>query len=124
MPFDWKNFVDLASELQKRANSAGNAESMLRTALSRAYFGAFCYVRNHATVALGFQARNDPDDHGRLRAHLKGKRSGIAQKLDRLRQWRNDGDYLDELKFDLPTVVTAAIGEAERVFSSLAPSKK
>lgn len=122
MPFDWKAFVVLARDLQSQASAAGNPEALLRSALSRAYYGTFCHVRNVARDTLGFQPRNDPDDHGRLRAHLKGKRSVIAQRLDRLRQWRNDGDYSDELEFDLPTVVTSAIAEAERVFSSLAPS--
>lgn len=119
MPFEWRAFVELARDLRQQASGAAPSEALLRTALSRAYFGAFCHARNYAAASLGFQPRNDADDHGRLRAHLKGKRAGIAHRLDRLRQWRNDGDYLDSLTFDLDAVVSAAISEAERVVESL-----
>jgi hypothetical protein len=55
---------------------------------------------------------------------LKGKRRrGDADRLDRLRQWRNESDYVDELTFDFATAVSAAIAEAERVFRSLVRPK-
>lgn len=125
MPFDWKAFVDHARWLQSQANTSVNPEAVRRTALSRAYYGAFCYARNYARDFLGFPLGNDAGDHGKLRAYLKSKRRlGPAESLDRLRQWRNDGDYLDELSFDLQVVVTTALGEAKKVFDSLPPPKQ
>src|SRR3989304_5488894 len=115
MPFEWKAFVDLAGALQQQAGGSRNTEALLRTAISRAYFGAFCHARNYARDFLGFDPRNTPDDHGGLRAHLKGKRRvGDAERLDRLRQWRNKGDYLDELAIDLNATALAALRDAER----------
>ena len=96
-----------------------------RAAVSRAYFGVFCYARNYAISFLKFEARDDSDDHGRLRNHLRDrKRQGDAKRLERLRQWRNDADYLDELPWDnLPKTVESVLSEAELVFKSLAPPK-
>ncbi|HEV3260526.1 MAG TPA: hypothetical protein VG013_26965 [Gemmataceae bacterium] len=124
MAFDWQSYLELARSLQGQAGTSSNAEAWLRSALSRAYYGAFCYARNYARDWLKFEPRNDPEDHGRLRAHLKGKRrKGDADRLERLRQWRNDSDYLDELTFDLQLVVPAALDEAAKVIASLAPPR-
>jgi hypothetical protein len=125
MAFEWKAFLDLAHDLQTRARGATNPEALLRTALSRAYYAAFCYARNYAQQFLKFDPRGDPDDHGRLRHHLRSKkRGGTATRLDRLRQWRNESDYHDEMNIDLPQAVEAALAEAEYVFRSLPPPQK
>jgi hypothetical protein len=125
MPFDWKTFVDLARQLEQQANAASspNAETLQRSAVSRAYFGAYCHARNYAISFLKFASRQDVDDHGRLRAHLKNKRrQADASRLDRLRQWRNIADYSDDLPWkDVKAVVIEAIEEAEKVFASLLP---
>jgi hypothetical protein len=121
MPFEWQSFIELARTFQQQAAGQTNAEALLRTALSRAYYGAFCFVRNHAREQLGFQSRNNADDHGRLRAHLRGKRFKVAQKLDRLRQWRNESDYADRLPFDVEATLAAAITEADAVVALLTP---
>jgi hypothetical protein len=70
MAFDWRAFVDLARELARQAASAIHPEALLRTALSRAYFGAFGHALDYAMSFLHFHAREDADDHGRLRDHL------------------------------------------------------
>jgi hypothetical protein len=126
MRFDWKAFLDLARSLQQEAGEASNPEAGLQSAISRAYFGAFCHARNYAISYLRFAPRDDPNDHGRLRAHLKQKkRAGDATRLDQLRQWRNSADYDDDLsETDLPATASAAIAHAQRVFESLvAPAK-
>jgi hypothetical protein len=126
MGFDWKGFVDVARHLVTQAKGSDNPEAFLRSAMSRAYFGAFCHARNYAVNYLQFSKRDDQDDHGRLRAFLQQKRrTGDAARLERLRQWRNQADYVDDLSaLDLPNTVATAIIEADRVFSSLAPPKK
>ncbi len=122
MPFDWKQFLELAHDLEHQSAGSPHAETLLRSSLSRAYYAAFCYARNYSRDWLGFQPRNDADDHGRLREHLKrSRRRGIADRLQRLREWRNESDYLDQLTFDPTAVVAAALGEANHVFAGLTP---
>ena len=124
MSFDWKNLLNFARQMELDAgNNPAIAEAMYRSAVSRAYFGAFCYARNYAKSFLKYQPKQDERDHGSLRAHLKSKRhQGDADRLERLRQWRNDADYLDELPWsNVQSVVATAIAEAEKIFKSLAP---
>jgi hypothetical protein len=124
MSFDWNNLLDLARQMEQEAGKgAANAESLLRSAVSRAYFGAFCHARNYAENFLKYRPKQDERDHGSLRAHLRGKRrQGDADRLERLRQWRNDADYLDALPWNhVQSVVVTAIAEAERIFKSLTP---
>jgi hypothetical protein len=87
---------------------------------SRAYYAAFCHVRNYARDKLGFRPRNDADDHGRLHARLKqGKLRGVAVKLERLREWRNACDYEDQLPFDPGPILTLALDQSSSVLSGL-----
>jgi hypothetical protein len=125
MPFDWKSLLALARELQQQAAASSEPEPLLRSAVSRAYFAAFCHVRNYARDWLGFHPHGDADDRGRLREHLaKGKRKGLADRLEQLRQLRNSADYLDDLPWtDAPTTVTSAILTAAHVFEGFAPPK-
>jgi hypothetical protein len=125
MPFDWKAYVALARDLEQQAGKATNPEACLRSAVSRAYFGAFGHASNYAKDFLQFQPRELVEDHGRLREHLKRKRrKGDSDRLEQLRQWRNEADYLNDLTWpDLPVTVAAAIKQAESVFASLIPPK-
>src|SRR5438552_19056676 len=89
MPFDWKEDLEVGRFLEQHAATSGSQEAFVRSAVSRAYYAAFCHVRNYARDKLGFRPRNDADDHGRLHARLKqGKLRGVAVKLERLREWR------------------------------------
>jgi len=124
MPFEWKSLVDVARRLETEAKQDSvNAEALRRTAIGRAYYGAFCYARNYAENFLGYKVKKSSDDHGALRAHLKrSRRAGDADRLDSLRQMRNDADYSDDLPWDDPELtVKEAIEAAERIFKSLPP---
>ncbi len=125
MPFDWKLYLDLARELsQPTTSNAGTQEARLRSAVSRAYYAAFCHARNYSRDWLKFVPNHTADDHGRLRAFLKdGKRRSIALKLDQLRQWRNDADYSDSVTSDLATMATYAVSEAGKLLDLLPPPK-
>lgn len=125
MAFDWRLYVELARSASATGGPAGAPEAVLRSALSRTYYGAFGTARNYARDWLGFRARNDADDHGRLRHHLKTKRRlGVADRLDRLRQWRNACDYLDDVGFDLATTLAVALQEADFILASLVPPQR
>jgi len=122
MGFEWKLYVAVSRFLNSQADKSENREALLRSALSRAYYGAFCYSRNYARDWLGFNPRYDAEDHGRLRAHLKkSKRWRVSEKLERLRDWRNECDYQDQLSFDPQSAIGSALQDAAYILSSLAP---
>jgi len=125
MLFDWKGLVEVARELERLANEGTNVEALQRSAVSRAYFGAYCHACNYAVEFLNFRSREDSDDHGRLRSHLKARRRhGDAKRLERLRQWRNDADYRNDLPWaDIAATVSSALFEAGDVFKSLVAPK-
>lgn len=125
MPFDWTAFVELARTLEQQASAATTPEAWLRTALSRAYYGAFGHARNYARNWLKYAPAGTEEDHRRLRNHFwNKKRQNVARSLDQLRRWRNWGDYDDDLSADLAATVRFAITEAERVLAALPPPKR
>ena len=122
MGFDWREYLTLARWLQTNLPPGMTAEGAHRAAIGRTYCAAFGYAVDYATKHLDFEPRNDADDHGRLRAHLKRRRrSATPERLDRLRDWRNDRDYQSEFPGDLVAILTAAIDAAEYVIGSLPP---
>jgi hypothetical protein len=123
MAFEWKDYIDLAQFLQQEASGKTNGEAYLRSAISRTYYGAFCHVRDYAEAKLGFQAKGEAQDHGALRARIRvGKTKGISDRLDRMRQWRNDCDYLRELTFNLDATLATALMDAQWILASLPPA--
>ncbi len=128
MAFEWTAFVDLAQRLRNDARSStSDPEALQRTAVGRAYYGAFGYALDYAVSFLGYERRREPqDDHGGLRHHLiTNKRRNAAVCLDKLRQWRNRADYFRELDWPSPAVtVDAAIAAALQVVAILSPPKK
>jgi len=125
MPFDWNEFVELARILEQQAKNAVYPEAYYRSAVSRAYFSAFGHAINYAKNFLQFTPRELVEDHGRLREHLKRRRrKGDSDRLEQLRQWRNEADYLNELPWpNIPVTVATAIKWADAVFAGLVPPK-
>ena len=88
MSFNWTKYIRLADELLK-----GTDESYYRSAISRAYYGAFCITRDrvnysdyrksdvHSRVADKYATSNDEDE--RI----------IGSILIKLRKARNNADY-------------------------------
>ena len=125
MPLDWNEFADLARVLEQQVKNAVHPEAYYRSAVSRAYFGAFGHAVNYGENFLQFAPRELVEDHGRLREHLKRRRrKGDSDRLEQLRQWRNEADYLNELPWpNIPVTVATAIKWADAVFASLVPPK-
>ena len=124
MPFDWYAYLALARILRDQASTHGE-EASRRSSVSRAYYAAFCFVRDYARDQLGFQARDEAADHGALRARLRrGKTQVLSERLEDLRQWRNACDYLSDLPFDLRLTNDTAIDQAEQIFQALRSSTK
>lgn len=124
MAFDWREFLTLARSLRDDPPPGVSLEAAQRTVASRAYYGAFGHARKYATDYLGFVPRDDGDDHGRLRAHLKRQRRGkTADCLDRLREFRNECDYLDDLPRETGSAIDEFLDDSEYVFESLPTPK-
>jgi len=124
MAFEWQKFVELARALQQQATGTAQPEAILRTAMSRAYYGAFCFARNYAERWLKYTPAGTEEDHRGLRDYLwTKKRQNVARSLDQLRKWRNSADYNDDLPYDPALTVSSAIHEAERVFAALPPPR-
>lgn len=95
LAFDWSKYLDLARSLQGQ-HDVLLREAALRSAVSRAYYAAFCHARNYARDRQGFIPTGTSKDHRLVRQHFQGRKEfDIADKLDELRQWRNDCDYAD-----------------------------
>jgi hypothetical protein len=125
MPFNWHDYVDLAHYLVANPPPGVSAGGTGRSIVSRAYYGAFCYARNYARDYLGFVPSNSEKDHGGVRDHLRRKRrQRTADVLDRLRDSRNEWDYLDDLWTALTKMLPQAILDADYVFRSLPPPAK
>lgn len=125
MAFDWYDFLTLARSLHQQVDSLGS-EAARRTLVNRAYYGAFCFVRDYARDHLGFQPKDEAADHAALRARLRrGKTQILSERLEDLRQWRNACDYVTDLPFDLANIAESALDQAGRVFKALGhPSTK
>ena len=113
--FDWKEFLALAKAIAGRADLSYSAEASDRTAVSRAYYAAFCLTRNCAKSKLGFRPARHSEDHANLRKYLvRLGMSKMASDLNRLRQWRNQCDYDDRVP-NLSNVVKIALISAGNV---------
>lgn len=99
MSFDWLEYLNLAQQLAGQATKPSSQEAKLRSAVSRAYYAAFCKARNHL--------RGEGHSIPRFKPHRYvidqfldspdrvSKR--IGAHLDRLRKDRNKADYDDRV---------------------------
>jgi len=100
MNFDWTHYIRLAESLEREAGKLADWESCLRSAISRAYYGAFGRAKEVAVAYDGLTLTRTPQDHRRIIRHFRGsphrirRRIGVA--LDRLRRARNQADYDDQ----------------------------
>lgn len=120
MTMDWKEFIDLGERLLDRDSS----RSAVRTAIGRAYYGAYLSARSfqgalrvgtrvhfasgHTTVPLGFRACSNS------RAQI------IAERLDELKKLRHRADYVrDDHEVEEEAKATEALAHAREVLSDL-----
>jgi len=123
MSFNWTDFLTLADALVRHPNSPGPEEASLRSAISRAYYAAFCSARNLACSKESFIPRGTAEDHGRLRDHFRRTRDRtrrqIATHLNRLRNNRNGADYNDTLVGKPEALAQSSVAMAHNVLNDL-----
>lgn len=119
MPFAWIEYIELAQFLCGQSGVGFSTEASDRSAVSRSYYAAYCHARNHARHRLAFQPTYGPSDHGALEGHYRRCRmTSVADKLKRLRQWRNDCDY-EEAVSGLSLMVHSAIHQGRQLLNVL-----
>jgi len=118
MAFDWQDYLQLARFLRGQPGDGFAREAALRSAVSRAYYAAFCHARNRARDEHGFRPTGTPEDHRLVQDFLR--RLGLhaaADDLDDLRKWRNACDY-DDVVHNADAVADSAIRRAQAVVNA------
>jgi uncharacterized protein (UPF0332 family) len=117
MVFDWAEYLTLAEELAMRHDD----EAALRSAVSRAYYAAFCQARNRLRQE-GVDIPKTGAAHRVVWSTYRGATEALRRQIgnagDRLRRSRNKADYDDEVP-RLATVVEDALAKAKRLVESL-----
>jgi hypothetical protein len=87
MAFAGKQFFDLAAKLHQ---GHGEDEAVIRTVVSRAYYGAMLAARDKAKISSTSAAI-----HQKVIDHYKASPAtqAIGNRLDTMRLMRNDADY-------------------------------
>lgn len=121
MSFNWINYLELAEFLVSHKGSF-DEEAGKRSAVSRAYYAAFCHARNYAESKLNFTPSKKAEDHGKVRQKFLQQAddsiSEIGAMLQQLRDWRNNCDYVNDYCPD-QFVVKAAISTANEIHTLL-----
>lgn len=116
MGFDWREYLELARQLAGLQGSGYSQEAADRSAVSRAYYAAFCWARNYAEKNMKFEPKRNPTDHSRLRDLLKNEGyPELASHLNKLRGWRNACDYDDQVPQLRHQVVSFSINIADKI---------
>ena len=118
MAFDWSQYLVLAEEL---AEQPGN-EAALRSAVSRAYYAAFCLAREHllhTTELFGSRSRRPRLSHRTVwLTYQRDVDRRIGMDGNRLRELRNLVDYEDVVP-NLDNAVRSALSTSRRILASL-----
>ena len=119
MTFYWSHYIDVATFLLEHINEV-NEEAALRSAISRAYYAAFCHAKYYAKDNFGFEPEDSAEDHGALRDYFRSQGMvEIGRMLGQLRQWRNSCDYGNPSYEATPLIAKSAIRQAENVIKKL-----
>ena len=135
--FDWKDFLELARYLNNRAAQTNVEKASKRSAVSRAYYAVYCFLRDFAEKNLSFSPQRTSDDHYLLVKYLldlpdaipneygrfKEQLRDIADTLRELRVYRNQCDY-DANVENLDFLAAASIANADRVFNNIRSFEK
>lgn len=117
LDFDWNSYLNLACELVQ-SNNLAPKEEHFRSAISRAYYAAFCRSRNYLIEKRDLTIPNH-DAHSAVINHFKNGRSAsiprkVGDILFNLRDKRNDADYKDCLPNSAATA-KIAIKDAQKI---------
>lgn len=96
---NWENYIKISEIFLDKDLYPEFGNSLRRSAISRAYYGAFCLARNKAVEMKWININNSVQDHKTVKEyyikHRDKDKNKIGLKLDRLRKKRNQADYRD-----------------------------
>lgn len=124
MAFNWKDFLIFAENIEPTASNVQPREAALRSAVSRAYYAAFCSAMEFAKLS-GFEPTHRAEDHTRIRQHfLKTKSSdkkltSIPTLLNRLQGYRRQADYDKSLRSKPESLAYWSIGIARQILQAI-----
>lgn len=125
MSFDWSEYLSIARKLAGQATASSSDEAKKRSAISRAYYAAFCSARNHLRDKDNDQ--NIPltgEAHAYVKTQFKTSkdkvRREIGEDLARLAIKRKNVDYEDTVPFrNLDSETYVALNWSQEVLSDL-----
>jgi uncharacterized protein (UPF0332 family) len=122
MNFNWSEYLTLAQVLTGKA-TVSSPEAKFRSAISRAYYGAFCSTRNYL-IKQGHEIPKTGEAHKVVREIFMNKKDLLSKQiesnLDRLRKDRNDADYEDQFPGALNEKTALDLSRAQKVLNDLA----
>jgi len=110
LSFDWKSFIDYAEEIFNTGDLGQENEYLVRTGISRAYYGLYNLCKQFA-IEVGLltesKLKDSSNSHSYLinelkhtnrfdleySKHLNYIKKDIGETLYKLRDYRNDADY-------------------------------
>lgn len=97
MSFDWAEFNELAQELIGHPGLNATVDATCRTAISRAYYSAFCTALERLVHVDNVYIDTNRDAHQQVRDAFRTssdiRRQQLAVHLNTLRALRNVADY-------------------------------
>lgn len=115
MIFDWSKYLDLASCIT--GEPAADAEASYRTAISRAYYAAFCTARDY--VSKKNNTSYNSDAHRRVRTDLeKAASQKLANQLRTIMDMRHKADYENNFSNPKPEAFKA-ITRAKQILEEI-----
>lgn len=122
MSFDWTEYLYLAQDLAGQRVTPPTIEAKWRSAISRAYYAAFCRSRNHLRNKEGHSIPTTGDAHRIVSDIFQNSpdrpRKKIGINLNRLRENRRKADYDDFIR-NLPDITRKALIQSEQIVTEL-----
>lgn len=119
MYFNPQEFLELAERLTN--DSRYGLTSRTRTAIGRAYYAAFLLTKKRLEE-LGMSFRDVDRLHQQVITGLNEKNSGLANRLNTLREHRVDADYEMRASMDI-NLAKKCVSISQYVIHSLSQTK-
>lgn len=123
MSFDWSEYLTLAQELASTSTTSPIEEAKLRSAISRAYYAAFCKARNYLIYENNEPIPRNVNVHwyvvDKFETSAQTERQTIGFLLRHMRSIRNIIDYQDRFHRDLKKTARGVLAEAAEVLHLL-----
>ncbi len=114
MAIDPRELVRYAQDLYKANRDEIDREVQLRTAINRAYYGAFLTARDSAGISF-----SQANVHIAVASHYRDEKNGIvANNLDSLKRLRQKADYEPGIQIGVSEAKTSC-STAQRIVNEI-----